>query len=226
MNIYEICNFLNFYVQKERGLYFSFPELTEAIDRAQMALYADLYSQYATSQRSQDALAPFLANYDFTPTTTLSGYIAIPSDSGYINLLDITAVATVDGRTVYIPIPIVNKDERAIRLNSQVSPVTVTNPIAEMTAPRYFRLWPATGLTGFVSYFRRPTKPVLSYTLISGRVPYYNAADSTQLEWGENFIDDVMIKALETLGINMGDDKTLAFSNAKAEANFANMNHS
>jgi hypothetical protein len=225
VNIYEICQFLNFYVQKERGTYFSFPELTDAIDRAQMALYSDLQATYGTSQRSQDALAPFLETYDFTTSNTLSGYIVIP-DTDYLTLLDITISYVVGARTVYKAVQIVNKDERALRLNSQVNPVSATNPIAEMSAPRYIRIWPVTGLTGFATYFRRPVKPVLSYTLISGRVPYYDSAGSTQVEWPENFLDDLMIKTLETLGINMGDDKVVAFSAAKAESNFINMNNS
>lgn len=226
MTIYEIANFLKFYCQKERGLYFSYDELTDALDKGQMALYSDLQPIYATSQRAQDALAPFLQNYSFTPSNTLSGYIVVPSTPTYLNLLDITVTYTSDGRTIYVPVPIVNKDERAIRLNSQVNPVSATAPIAEMTAPRYFRLWPATGLTGFVSYFRRPVVPVCAVTIISGRVPYYDAANSVQLEWNENFLDAIMIKALEKLGINMGDAQMASWSAAKSEANFLNMNNS
>jgi len=225
MNIYEIANFLNFYVQKERGNFFTYQELTDAIDRAQMALYSDFQASYGTSQRSQDALAPFLANYTFTQLTTVSGYIVIPSDSNYINLLDITVVYTSGGRTIYAPVPIVNKDERALRLNSQIDPVTATSPIAEMVAPRFFRLWPLTGLEGFVSYLRRPVVPVCSVTYISGRVPVYDAATSTQLEWPENFIDTILIKTLLILGVNMGDEKTVNIASMKSAANFTNQNN-
>ncbi len=232
MTIFEVCNFLNFYVQKERGSYFSFEELTEALDRAQMAEYSDLYASYATSQRSQDALAPFLANFNYTQAGTVSGLIIL-TDASYLSLLDITAYYTPTGRSTptYVSIPIVNKDERAMRLNSQVNPVSLTNPIAEMSAPiagvgyPSFRTWPVGGLTGFISYFRRPAKPVCTVTLISGRVPVYNSAASTQLEWREPFLDSILIKTLLMLGVNMGDDKTVAFSAMKSEANFNNTNN-
>lgn len=227
MNIYEICQFLNFYVQKQRGTYFSFDELCEALDRAQMALYSDLYASYGTSQRSQDALSPFLSEYPFTPLTTVSGVIVLPSNSNYLNLLSIYITYTATGHgTQYKGIDIVNKDEKVARLQSQVKPNTTTSPFGEIIAPRFFRVWPQAGYTGTVVYFRRPAKPYLAYTLISGRVPYYDAVNSVQLEWEETFIDDIMIKTLESLGVNMGDDKTLQFAAMKSESNFANINNS
>lgn len=226
MTLAQIHDQLNFYINKYTGVYYSPQELDLALDRGQMALFTDLRSQYATSQRVQDALAPFLATYDFTPSTTTSGYIVVPSNSNYLALLDIQIQFQISNRIVYAGIPIVNKDERVNRLNSQLDPVTTTSPIAEVTAQRYFKIYPQGGYTGTLTYFRRPVAPNFVYNTISGRVIVFNEAGSTNLEWPEDCINQVVIKALSIIGINLSDTEINQFSQIKSQQNFQNVNNS
>lgn len=226
MQLNEAFDFINFWVNKFTGSYYTVSELELVLDRGQMSLYEDLQPKYATSQRIKDALAPFRATYDFTPSTTVSGYIVIPSNSNYLNLLDVQISFLISNRTVYYPVAMINEDERANRLNSQIDPVTVTSPIGEMTAPRFIRLYPtaAPGYTGTVTYFRRPVKPVFGYTVISGRVIVYNAATSTQLEWSENWQNAVLAKGLSSIGINLSAQDIEQYAELKTNSNYQSIN--
>jgi hypothetical protein len=224
MNLQEAFDFLNFWINKYTGAWYTIPELELIVDRGQMSLYEDLQPQYATSQRIKDALAPFRARYNFTPNFTPSGVITVPN-SDYINLLDIQVTFTdSSGRFNYVPIKMYNEDERAHRLMSQIDPVTSEFPIGEVISLRQFQLYPQVGYTGTVTYFRRPIKPVFGYTVQGGRVIVYNPNSSTQLEWAENWQNAILMKALSSVGINIGEQDVLQYAELKNQSNFVSQN--
>jgi hypothetical protein len=224
MSLQEIFDFLNFWINQKTGSWYTISELESLVDRGQMAYYSDNKSKYATSQLIQEILSPFLATYDFTPSNTVSGYIVIPSNSNYLDMLDVQIEYTISNRTIYYGVPFPNKDERAMRLNSQIDPVTVTSPIGEMMAPRFIRLYPLSGYTGTATYFRRPVKPVFAYNVISGRVIVFDEANSTNIEWRETEIVPVLLKALESISVNLPDNALAQFSEAKTQGNFMGVN--
>ncbi len=221
MNLNDIFNFLNFYINKFTGSWYTIEELEDLLDFGQMALYSDLKPKYATSQLIKDALSPFRETYNFT--TQISGYVIVP-DSTYLDLLDIQIYFQVSNRTVYYPVDLVNEDTRAQRLNSQIDPVTITSPIGEQTAPRTFRLYPIGVYNGNVTYLRRPIKPVFGYSVISGRIIVYDPNTSTQLEWRETEIPSIIIKALSSIGINIGSQEVMQWSEIKCQQNYLNTN--
>jgi len=225
MNIKQCVDFLNFWIRKERGAFYTIPECMELIDAGQLAYYMDCKPKYATSQLIKDILAPFKRKYNFTPQFTVSGYIVIPSDSDYLDLLDVQTQFQVSDRTIYYPVKMYNEDERAERLNSQIDPVTITSPIGEMDVPRYIRIYPAGGYTGTVTYFKRPVKPVYAYSVISQRVIVYNAADSVQLEWRDTEHIPILLKSLASIGINLSDQEVSQFAELKSQQNYQGYNH-
>lgn len=220
MNIQEVVNYLNFYINKITGAWYSPSEACELLDRGQMALYSDFKTRYATSQYVKDALSPFLRTANINGT--VSGLVTI-NDVDYLDLLDMQIFFDIN-RRVYAPVKMVNEDERANRLSSQRDPVTATSPIGEQVGQRAFRLYPAASYNGNVTYFRRPAKPVFGYTLISGRVIVYNPLQSTQLEWSEQHIDAIIIKALATLGINLSDADIANYATDAAQRNYTGIN--
>jgi hypothetical protein len=225
MTLEEKLFFLNFYIDKKAGAWFTVPELTEALDRGQMAYYSDIKAKYATSNLIKEILAPFRSTYNFTANNTISGYVVVPSNVNYLDLLDLQITYEISGvRTVYVPVAIVNEDERAARLNSQIDPVTATNPIGEIVAPGFFRIYPSGGYAGTVTFLRRPTKPVFAYTVISGRVIVFDEANSTDIEWRETEVVPVLLKALRTLGINLSDGEVSEFATAVTAGNFVGQN--
>ena len=221
MDLNDQINFLNFLIAKERGQFYTIPELENLLDYGQMSVFDDLHQKYATSQRIKDALIPFKEIYNFTTLT--SGYVIVP-DSRYLKFLDLQIYYNISDRRVYYPVKLINEDERADRLNSQIDPVTSTSPIGEQTAVKTFRLYPAHAYNGNVTYLRRPVKPVFGYNVISGRVIVYNPATSTQLEWGQDWINTILIKALKSIGINIKEADVSGFAEAASQANYTGLN--
>ncbi len=224
MNINDVFNILNFWIAKERGAYYSISELEDLTDIGQLAYYSDEKPKYATSTLVKEILSPFKRKYDFSPANTISGYIVVPSNVDYLDLLDVQIQYQISNRIIYVPVEMVNEDERADRLNSQIDPVTITSPVGEMDIPRFIRIYPTAGYTGTVTYFKRPVKPVFAYTTISGRVVVYDNANSTQLEWRDTDISKVIIKSLESIGINLSAADVSQFAAIKSQDNFLGQN--
>lgn len=224
MDLQDAFDFLNFWINKKLNAWYTIPELELLVDRGQISYYNDQKPKYATSQLVREILSPFRDTYSFTPSTTVSGYIVIPSNSNYLDMLDTQIQYTISDRTIYYGVPFPNEDERADRLNSQINPVTVTSPIGEITAPRYIRLYPTSGYNGTVTYLRRPVAPVFAYTIISGRVIVYNQAASTQLEWRDTECVPVLLKSLSSVGINLSDQEVSGFAQMKTQENFVGQN--
>jgi hypothetical protein len=78
MNIKECVDFINFWIRKERGAFYTIEESVEVIDRGQIAYYNDIIPKYATSQIIKDCLSPFRVKYEFIQGDTANGVINIP----------------------------------------------------------------------------------------------------------------------------------------------------
>jgi len=221
VNISEAVDFIQFWINKKTGSWFTVQESVNVIDAGQMAMYRDLKPKYAVSQWVKDALSPFREYYNFT--TQVSGNIIVP-DTEYLDLLDIQIYFLISNRTVYAPVKLINEDERANRLNSQIDPVTTTSPIGEQIGLRTFRLYPIGTYNGNVTYLRRPVKPVYGYSVVSGRVIVYDPNTSTQLEWRETEHIPILLKGLQSLGINLSSQEVQNFSQIKTQENWQGVN--
>jgi hypothetical protein len=225
MNLSEKFDFLNFWISKNTGSWYTISELEALVDRGSIALFGDYQKQASTSQRIKDALSPFRTSMDITPANSVGGIVTI-DDENYMNLLDISiryAISAVP-RTVQVPIMLYNEDERAERLNSQIDPVTITSPIGEQVGVGSFQLYPESQYFGKVTYYRRPSKPVYGYSVISGRVIVYNPDTTTDVEWKETEQDALLIKALESIGINLSSGDIAQWAAAKSANNYNGQN--
>lgn len=226
MNISEFFDFLNFWVNKYTGSFYTIPELELITDRGQMSLYSDMQPEYARSQTVKDALSPFKDTYEFGYSDSLNGLIIIPSDRNYLNLLDFSISYDISARSIekHLSIEMTNEDETSYKLESQIDPITNTSPMGEMVGVGKIQLNPKVQYRGKVSFLRRPVKPVFGYSVISGRVIVYNPNTSVQLEWGENFQNSVAIKALASIGINIGEADIQQYAQLKTSENYQNIN--
>lgn len=208
MDLKVSYNLLNFYINKAQGGWYPPEELDPIADNGQLRYYKNCFIKYGTGQRLNDALAPFKKKVPFT--TDANGLLTSPAD--YMDLINILP----DGA---LECPILNDDEIALRLKSQVIPTSLTRPFAEEIEDWNYQLYPQVQQSGTFTYFRRPPPPIFVYTLVSGRVIVYNQVASTQLLWGDDEIDSVLLAALETIGINLGEADILQWSMAKNAQN-------
>ena len=208
MDLQVAYNILNFYINKAQGGWYPPEELDRIPDVGQLRYYKNCFIKYGTGQRLNDALAPFKKKISFT--TDGNGLLSSPPD--YMDLINIIP----DGALIC---PVLNDDELDYRKKSQVIPMSLSRPFAEEVEDWDYQLYPQQVQSGTFSYFMRPPAPKFVYTVVSGRIIVYDQLESTQLLWGDDEIDSVLIAALESIGINLSEADILQWSIAKNTQN-------
>lgn len=232
MDLKVIHDTILYYLDKEQNGYVSHEEIDLILDKAQLALFNQYHtnpklpaqvqaSNYGESQRIDDALSPFKAKYTFTGggspvNITSGGVITMPSNYMHLISLYTTVYNSTLGRNVYSGVQVLNEEELIERLESQVIPVSVDDPIAIMNASNQIQLFPEQAQSGGVYYFRRPVAPVFVYTQ-SGRTITYNSGSSTQMEWRDVDINNIISIALSYYGLNLGAQDVVQFAQAKIQ---------
>lgn len=201
MDLKVSYNQLLFWVNLKQGLWYSPEELDAIVHQGQLSYYKDCFIKYGTSQRLNDALAPFKRKPTFT--TDANGLLTVPDD--YMDLISIRPNGALN-------CPVLNDDEIAYRLKSQVIPLSLNRPFAEEVQDWNYQLYPQQVQSGVLTYFSAPQPPVFKYTTVGGRVIVYDQAGSTQLVWGDDEIQPLLIWTLRSIGINMGEKDISEFA--------------
>jgi hypothetical protein len=225
MNINDIHNTILFILDKEQDGFVTHGEIDDMLDRAQLVLFNQYYNNpkvpaaaqpqsYTQNQRVHDSLSAFKQLHTFTTANTPSGVLTLPND--FMNLLSLytTVYNNTLSRNVYSAVQILPEDELIVRLESQVIPVSADEPIGIMNKENKIQLFPELTSNGGVYYLRRPVKPVFGYTQ-SGRTITYSSGTSTQLEWKQNDLMNVIVIALQYIGINLDANGVLQYADAK-----------
>jgi hypothetical protein len=207
-NINDIYNQMIFIVRKERGVFVTIPEAMQTLDNAQLEAVEEWFSTYGTTQIIHDAIRKLRVQKSFTSDST--GLVTFDSD--YLHMIG--GAYTVSGSTIN-NVRFLNEDELALALKSQLRIVSTSNPIA-IDASVGFRLYPAATQAGFYNYLRRPATPVLGYTQ-SGRNITYDPNTSTQLEFTDVYINNIISRALKFWGINMAEQDIQQFAQLQTQ---------
>ncbi len=197
-----------FIVRKERGVFVTVNEAMQTLDNAQLEAVEEWFSTYGTTQIIHDAIRKLRVQKSFTSDST--GLVTFDAD--YLHLIG--GAYTVSGSTIN-NVRFLNEDELALALKSQLRAVSTSNPIA-IDASVGFRLYPAATQSGFYNYLKRPATPVLGYTQ-SGRTITYNPGTSTQLEFTDVYINNIISRALKFWGINMAEQDIQQFAQVQTQ---------
>jgi hypothetical protein len=207
-NINDIYNQMLFIVRKERGVFVTVDEAMQTLDNAQLEAVEEWFSTYGTTQIIHDAIRKLRVQKSFTSDST--GLVTFDAD--YLHLIG--GAYTVSGSSIN-NVRFLNEDELALALKSQLRAVSTSNPIA-IDASVGFRLYPAATQSGFYNYLRRPATPVLGYTQ-TGRTITYNSGTSTQLEFTDVYINNIISRALKFWGINMAEQDIQQFAQLQTQ---------
>jgi len=206
MNIKDVHDLFLLIYNKEQNADMTHEQIDSLLHAEQITMMNGMYEMYRKNKRLDDALSPFKEVYSFVDGNTASGVITIPA--GYFGILSLM-VSQYDNdlaRNVYSSVEVVDEEELIDRLESQVVPVSVDDPIAIMSKDRKIQLFPEEPATGKLRYLRNPAAPVFAYSS-SGRTISYDGNNSTQLEWGDRDIIKIIYNALVTAGVrNMSPD--------------------
>ena len=202
-SINDIYNFYQYIVRKERGVMITIPQAMQNLDAGQLDAFEAYFKLYGIDDTVHDALRPFRIYYMFT--SDAAGIVTFPSDYEHL----VGTPYTVSGSTVN-EITFVNDDEFVSALKSQLRPVTLFSPIA-IDRSVGFQIYPSQLQIGFFTYLKRPATPVLAYTQV-GRVITYDAGASTQLEWSDGEINNIIARALSYASVNMDEQGILQYA--------------
>ena len=218
---------------------------------------------YGQTQKISDDLRFFKRREQFTSSN--AGIIDFANLTEYLHLLGVYVVGTLnntpnntytitDGtiafsqgtvnRTYNKPVKVVNEDQLADRLVSQVSAPSTTSPIGILgDQGQKIQLFPESQHSGYIMYLSRPVKPLFSH-VVDGRKIVHNASGSSatftasssltlpngttvspgatytlpgsiELNWPEDCINDIINKALVSLGVHIEDLNVYQYSEVK-----------
>lgn len=225
MNIKDIHDIVNFYINKAQQGFVTHEEIDAVLDRAQLVLLNTYHTNpkmpakmqaalLGESQRIEDALSLFKARMTFTTGDTPSGVLTLPNNYLHLISLYTTVYNNTLARNVYSAVQVLNEEELIERLNSQIITVSQDDPIAIMNSQNKIQLFPEQAQTGGVYYIRRPAVPKFAYTQ-SGRTVTYDAGNSIQLEWRDMDINNIISVALSYFGLNLNSQEIIQFAELK-----------
>ena len=238
MDLKEIHDRIDFEITKEVDGYVSPEQKDIALDAAQLRTFSFLLgneaefspqvplsrSGYGKHQKIHNYLSPFKVELDYTRDTYTQsnqvgtnpdGIIVLPEDFLYL-----TGIYSTSKKRIKI----VNEDELADHLDSEILRPTSASPIAifggkggvvngvSIEGRRKIQLFPPSGLAVSIYFLRRPKQPALSYTM-SGRKLVYAASSSVQMEWDDIAMEQLIIpRAIELIARNLKDNEQTQYS--------------
>ncbi|MEJ7914095.1 MAG: hypothetical protein WKF70_13125 [Chitinophagaceae bacterium] len=216
MTLKEIHEFILFVLDKEINGYSTPKEIDQALDRASKATFKQMLPYYAENQSFQDALAPFKVPHIFTHATSPAGVVVLPVNYVHFLALTVSYYDNIFQENKYQNVEVVNSDELAERLSSQLKPVTQLKPVIHWIGKRKFQLYPKGVNVGECWYLKSPDAPQYVFTQV-GRVTTYDSVNSVQLEWDELELNNVMFRALQLLGVNLSNDQMIQYTQLKIQ---------
>jgi hypothetical protein len=226
MTINDVHNTIQYIVNKDQNQSITHAEIDLILDKAQLVLFNQYHTnpkmpaqaqaaRYGESQRIDDSLSAFKSIYTFATGDTPSGVLTLPGTYMHLISLHTTTYNNQLGRNVTHAVQILSEEELSMRLESQVIPLDDEEPVAIMYQSS-IKMYPTTTKQGQLFYFRRPAVPVFGYTS-SGRTATYNSGTSTQLEWKDYDIMNIISIALTYIGINMSSADVTQFAQLKSQ---------
>lgn len=216
-NISDVFNLVDYICRLQRGVFISISEFNESVTAANLETFNYYWSFYQPDQILHDALQPFkVLRYQFQ--TASDGLLTHPSN--FIHLFP--GVFTIYGSTL-CPCQILDNEQIPDAITNQLRPVSLSNPIAEVasipnqtTTTLGLQLYPMSTQIGFYSYLRLPNQPVYAAIQV-GRVITYDAANSTQIEFTDVYVNNIISRALKYFGISMGEAEIEQFAQAQTQ---------
>ena len=235
IDINELYRFVQFVSNKEQSGYVKPSEFNIAVDRAQMQLFMERYNNpaeyqpgrpvprvsYQQTQKVSDDLRPFikkvfqpLANEGKFLWSNLPDYMHLSSlRARYYKVNNVTGESEI--RTSGIRI--LDDSELSSYLDSSIVQPTTEYPIAAIYNG-YTQIYP-TNIDGIdVTYLSRPVKPNWAYTINAATaMPDYDAVNSVNLNWSNELFNEIGIRILSFIGVNLKDSTVTQYSELKKQ---------
>jgi hypothetical protein len=205
-------------IDKEKNGYITHAEIDRLLDIAQMGELMDLYGNprkdgipmhLGRSQSINDQLSPFIKSYEFVADA--NGVVSTPEDYLFgVTLYFNRPVGMTFEKRFVTPI---TEEELSYRLTSQVIAPSQTNPVYVQRGGT-LQVFPNASFSGELVYIKRPEVPKFAYTQ-TGRAITYDEYYSTQMEWRESSLSNIIYRAISIGGFTLADQNSLQFGDIK-----------
>ena len=219
-SIKDAHDFINMILDKSQSGFFPPEEIDEAIHRASLSAFSRFYQEFIETNFIHAALNPFRKVKIYTSADfSAGGNLNLPAGTEYVTGLYITYVDNAVG-AVNRKVTVYKSDEIADALSSQVRKPVETWPAAvhvqgDDGAPKLTFYPSVNTYAGALHYLKIPAKPFYPYT-VSGNNYIYNAGGSpVHPEWQDTYINGILLKACEYLGVNLNSPDVVQYTMSK-----------
>lgn len=148
--------------------------------------------EFGQNERIRDSVAPLIYGTNLFPNTT-TGIAPFPSDYEYPD--------NMWGLYGFYNIRFVQQDRLDSYIHSSIDPIA-ENPVY-LIQHEGFHFFPENLGSARLSYVRTPPAIVWGYDLDSNGIPVYNPALSQQPVWSDTDMYQIIIRALQLVGVNL-----------------------
>jgi len=151
--------------------------------------------EFGQNERVRQSISPLIYNA-ILPISSATGIAPFPNDYEYTD-----AMFSVYGQ---YDIRFIQQDRQDSYLHSSIDPI-VTNPVYLIRHEgfNFFPDRPYGENQAKMSYVRKPPSIVWGYNLDSNGIPVYNPATSQQPVWGDSDMMNIIVRALQLVGVNL-----------------------
>ena len=215
MTVDEIKRFFDYLGNKVQSGTLQVSAFNLAMQRANMEFFNKVYADFQATQKITDDLLPFLKPLKTIVPST--GIFTYPSDYVHLSAIGAYYVPPDGGEAYMVPIDNVKNSEWNDRQSSQLVKPTLRFP-AMTQYDTYMEFLPR-NQSFFIQfdYIRQPVNPVWAYTIVNNR-PVYDAANSVQLEVGDDNHNEIVMMMASFLGMNIRENDLIQYSELKEKS--------
>lgn len=213
ININDLYVSVRHFANKEQRGFISPTQFNDFAARAVMESFMQKSLVFQSSQKISDDLRPFIKAV--TVDVDSEGKLPYPEDYVHLSSVKYIRVVQVGGKTKKIPVELIPVDDNEIgyRLNSSIVAPDKEFPIMAYY-DTYIKVYPEDLKRVELTYLRQPVTPVWAFTTVNGR-PVYDAANSVDIEFPKEMHNELMVKILSYVGINLREGELIQYAETK-----------
>tara|TARA_B100000497_G_C7691985_1_gene421074 strand:+ start:1025 stop:1729 length:705 start_codon:yes stop_codon:yes gene_type:complete len=231
INVNELYKAVQFFSNKEQSGFIKPSEFNLLADRAQMEMFMKKFGNpemvggpmqpfpkysYQETQKISDDLRIFVKKLD---TALSSGFLGYPNDYVHFSSCRVVTVSQGAGMTFKkkeVEVSVVDDSELGYILNSAIVSPEPDYPVA-CFYEQGIQFYPEESNRVVLTYLRRPAKPLWAFTTVNGR-PVHDESNSVNLEFPEETLNEILVKILSYIGINLREPQLIQYSETQKNA--------
>lgn len=158
--------------------------------------------EFGQNERIRESMSSLIYGTNLFPNTT-TGIATFPDDYEYTD--------NMWGLYGFYNIKFIQQDRLDSYIHSSIDPIS-ENPVY-LIQHEGFHFFPENIGSARLSYVRQPPPIVWGYTLDGNDLPVYDAATSQDPIWGDSDVLQVILRAMQIVGVNLQFGMVLQYAN-------------